>query len=245
MTDRSLIPAEAEEPAEAVTVPRGTDDRLVPTWLALLVLLLLVAIVAVGGFILRGVFSDAGLTQSQREVKRWESEATARPNDPRVRLSLGYAYQVDKQYDKALDQYRQVLTVDPSSTGALYNMGVIYVTLGLGKQAETRFWDVLEVDPQHALAAKALGDYYASQGHYKSLIKAVRPVVQADPRLADLQYLMGFAYEKLGKPDWARARYRLALQYAPDLKEARVGLRRLEGLKGDGTIETTIPGATD
>lgn len=223
----------------------ATEERLVPTWLALLVLALLVAVVAVGGFIVRGIFSEAGLTTEQREVRRWEREALARPSDPRVRLNLGYAYQRDKQYDRALDQYRQVLQGDPQSTGALYNMGVIYLELGLGKTAETRFWDVLEVDPEHALAAKALGEYYASQGHYKSVISAVRPVVQANPRLADLQYLMGLAYEKLGKPDWSRARYRLALQYAPDLKEARAGLRRLEGLKGDGSLEPTIPGETE
>jgi tetratricopeptide (TPR) repeat protein len=223
----------------------AAEERLVPTWLAVLVLVLLVAVVAVGGFIARGMLSSAGLTTEQREVRRWEGEALARPSDPRVRLNLGYAYQRDKQFDRALEQYRQVLQGDPTSTGALYNMGVIYIELGLGKQAEARFWDVLEVDPQHALAAKALGDYYAKQGHYKSLISAVRPVVQANPRLADLQSLMGLAYEKLGKPDWARARYRLALQYAPDLKEARAGLRRLEGLTGDGSLEPTIPGETE
>lgn len=232
MTDRSPT-TEAER-----------DERMVPTWLAVLVLLLLVAVVAVGGFILRGILSEAGMSKEQREVRRWEREALQRPSDPRVRLNLGYAYQLDKQYDQALDQYRQVIQADPSSTGALYNMGVIYLELGLGKSAETRFWDVLEVDPEHALAAKALGEYYASQKHYKSLISAVRPVVQANPRLADLQYLMGLAYENLGKPDWSRARYRLALQYAPDLKEARAGLRRLEGLRGDGSLEPTIPGET-
>lgn len=245
MTDESSGLAGEMSPAVDSHGPASEEERLVPTWLALLVLLLLVAVVAVGGYILRGVISGAAMTMQQKEIRRWEAEALSRPGDPRVRLNLGYAYQVDKQYDKALDQYRQVLEADPASTGALYNMGVIYMRLDLGKQAETRFWDVLEVDPQHALAAKALGDYYASKGHYKSLISAVRPVVQANPRLADLQYLMGLAYEKLGKPDWARARYRLALQYAPDLKDARVGLRRLEGLKGDGSIEQTIPGDTD
>ena len=46
--------------------------------------------------------------------------------------------------------------------------------------------------------------------------------------MADLQYLMGLAYENTGHPDWAAARYRMALETLPDMAEAREGLERLE-----------------
>ena len=55
----------------------------------------------------------------------------------------------------------------------------------------------------------------------------MRPVVQADPSLADLQYLMGLAYEKTGQTAWAKERYKLALKYTPDNQQAKDGLRRL------------------
>jgi Tfp pilus assembly protein PilF len=56
---------------------------------------------------------------------------------------------------------------------------------------------------------------------------AVKPVVEAKPTLADLQYLMGLAYEKTGEPALAKERYTMALKYAPDMKEALDGLQRL------------------
>jgi tetratricopeptide (TPR) repeat protein len=220
------------------------EERLVPVWLAVAVLFLLVAVVAVGGFIVRGLMENRSNAPEQIAISTWEKAVAADPSDPNARLQLAYAYQRDRQFDKALDLYRQVLASDPKETAALYNMGAIYLELGLGKQAEVSLWKVLEIDPAHALAAKALGDYYASKGHYKSVVRAVRPVVQAQPSLADLQYLMGLSYERLGHPDWAKARYDLALKYAPDLKEARDGLRRLNAASQTSNGSSTTTGST-
>jgi len=204
------------------------DENLVPAWLALLVLVLIIAVVGVGGFVVRGMMTKTGETSTtQLEVDQRAAEVAADPGDVNARLNLAYAYQLNQQYDQALAEYDKVLQQRPKDTAALYNKGVIYMTQGKSKQGEAALWDVLEVDPGHALAAKELGDYYAAKGQYKSLITAVRPVVESKPTLADLQYLMGLAYEKTGKADWAKERYRLALKYSPDMQEAKDGLRRL------------------
>jgi tetratricopeptide (TPR) repeat protein len=227
--------AQSSQPAEPATVP---------AWLAVLVLFLLVAVVAVGGFIVRGLV-DGGQTPEQSEIAKWQQRVEQDPGDMNARLSLGYAYQVDKQYDKALAQYRQVLQTDPHETAALYNTGVIYLALGLDKQGERSLWAVLEENPKHVLAAKALGEFYASKHQYRSLITAVRPAVLAQPEMADLQYLMGLAYENLGKIDWSRARYQLALKYAPDMKEARDALRRLGGAPIPGSETSAAPASAE
>jgi hypothetical protein len=52
-------------------------------------------------------------------------------------------------------------------------------------------------------------------------------VVEQNESAADLQYLMGLAYENLGRADWSETRYRLALKYYPDMQEAKEGLERL------------------
>lgn len=218
--------------------PRDTNESIaempegnfVPAWLAALVLVLLLAVMGVGGFVLRGIVSGDGTrvrTLEQAEVERWKKQADAHPNDVAVRLQLGYAYQKDKRYDRALEQYSFVLGSDPKNTGALYNRAVVYQQLGLTDKAEAAFWDVLEVQRDHALAAQALGEIYVKKGQYRSVLAAVRPVVKAHPEMANLQYLTGYAYERTNHPGWAAARYRLALEYAPDLVEAREGLRRL------------------
>jgi len=205
------------------------DDGLVPGWLALLVLLLIVAVVGVGGFVVRGALvGDTEKSPVQADIEQLRKELAADPADADARLSLAYAYQRAQRYDEALKEYDLVLKADPKQMAALYNTGVIYMSTGQSKKGEVALWDVLEIDPTHALAAKELGEYYAAKGHYKSLIKAVGPAVEAQPRLADLQALMGLAYENLGQTEQAIERYKLALKYSPDLKRARDGLARLE-----------------
>ncbi len=218
-------------PAEddGVDAPDGVrEEDLVPGWLALLVLVLLLAVVGLGGFVLRGVLTQEGAASPTKyAVEEWQTKVDQSPDDVDSVLGLGYAYQQNGDYESALKEYEAVLKLDPTNLAAMYNKGVVLLQLGKTKQAEDTLWDVLEMAPDHALAAKTLGQLYVDQKHYKSTLVAVDPVVEARPELADLQYLSGFANEQLGNTETAIKRYRAALKYAPDLLEARDGLTRL------------------
>lgn len=208
------------------------DSQLVPGWLALLVLVLLLAVVGVGGYVIRGVMTGGKYrSPAEVEIARFEESVQSDPTSPDAHRSLAFAYQQAERWDDALEEYDKTLALLPKDPASLYNKGIVYLKLGVNDKAEEVLWDVLEAEPTHVLAAKALGEYYASKGQYRSLIKAVRPVVEVKPEMADLQYLMGLAYENTGRPEWAMARYQLALKYVPDMKKARDGLRRLESRK--------------
>lgn len=220
MTDNVTPSAGGAEPAH--------DENLVPAWLALLVLVLIIAVVGVGGFVVRGMLTDSEeQSPTKADIREFTSAVNANPGDVNARLSLAFAYQQDAQYQAALAEYDKVLQQDPKSSAAYYNKGVIYMTLGDASKGEAVLREALEIDPGNALAAKELGEYYAAKGQYRSLLVAVKPAVEAKPTMADLQYLAGLAYEKTGNPELAKEHYRLALRYAPDMQEARDGLRRL------------------
>ncbi len=217
--------AESAETDEATTGGVREED-LVPGWLALLVLVLLLAVTALGGYVLRGVLmKDTTVTRASYAVSEWEAKVKENPEDADSLLSLGYAYQQDGKFDKALAEYDKVLAIDPQNLAALYNKGAVQLELGQTKNAEATFWDVLKIAPDHALAAKSLGDMYLQQKHYKSALVAVDPVLETRPDLADLQYISGVANEKLGNKAKAIERYQAAAKF--DLVEARDALRRL------------------
>lgn len=207
----------------------GYDDRqLVPGWLAVLVVVLLLAVMGVGGYLVRGLITTPRYeTPEEAEIAKWQEAVESDPSSEQARLSLGFAYQQAERYDDAIAEYDRVLSSEPSDTAALYNKGMSLFVLDRDSEAEEVLWKVMEVDDTHVLAAKALGEYYADKSQYRSLVRAVRPAVQVTESAADLQYLMGLAYEKLGRADWSEARYRLALRYYPDMPEAREGLARL------------------
>ena len=229
------LPQFVETPAAELpeAVPRRRAGDLVPRWLAALVLILLLAVVLVAGFVIRGLLADDERVSSPQdiEIRTWSQRVAANPGDPRAHLGLGYAYQSDGRYDKALEQYEIVLKSDPKDTAALYNRASIYFKLGADERAEKSMWAVLEADPTHVLAAKALGEYYSRKGQYKSLIVAVKPAATAHPELSDLQYLLGLAHEKLGDLAAASSYYTLAVKYSPDLAPAQEGLKRVGAAK--------------
>jgi len=206
------------------------EDSTVPLWVALTLLAALFVAAGAGGYYLRGLMGErpsdvAQVTDS--EIAKWTAAVRRDSDDIPARLALAYAYQVDRQWDLALKQYDYVIRRDPGNTAALYQQGVIYIDLGLGKEAEVSLWKVLDLEPEHVQAASALGRYYVGLEQYRSVATVVRPAVLAHPDSAELQYLIGLAYEKLGERQWAVDRYRLALQAAPDFTEAHAGLLRL------------------
>ncbi len=206
---------------------RAPED-LVPAWLAVLVLLLLLAVVGVAGYAIRARLTDTR-PQSAADIALRNAQANvdAHPADPQARLDLGFAKQQAGKYAEAIAEYDAVLAKDPGNAAALYNKGMALFQLKDSKQAEEVLWKLLKAEPTHALAAKALGEYYAGKHQYRSLVVAVKPAADARPDMADLQYLMGLAYENLDHKDWATVRYREALKYVPDMPEARAGLERL------------------
>jgi len=211
-------------------LPEDTQDsqQLIPMWLAGLVLVLLLAVMGMGGYIVRDLLSGPRPNSpAELEISEREAAVESNPDDLQAVLSLGYAYQQAERYEEALEQYDEVIKYWPSDTAALYNKGVILLELGRDEEAEEVLWVVFDHDADHVLTAKTLGDYYAEKGQYRSVVAAVRPVVEQQESSADLQYLMGIAYENLGNEEWAAARYRLALQYYPDMVEAHEGLERL------------------
>ena len=221
------VVSESEEDVVSQPSAGGVrEEDLVPGWLALLVLLLLLAATALGGYVLRGVLmKDETVTRTGLAVTEMESASEANPDDADSHLNLGYAYQQDGQFDQAIAEYDKVLGLDPENLAALYNKGAVQLELGQTKTAEKTFWEVLKIAPDHALAAKSLGDLYIQQKHYKSALVAVDPVLEIRTDLADLQYISGVANEALGNKEKAIERYKAAARF--DLAEAQDALSRL------------------
>jgi len=204
------------------------SDDLVPGWLALLVLVLLLAVFAAGGWIVRGLATQNDVANPATvTVNEWKTKVASDTQNLQYRLSYAFALQQNAQYDKALEQYRFVLSREPQDTAALYNEGVIYSQTDRAKLAETTWWKVLDAAPDHVLAAKALGQYYIDNKQYKSALVALAPAVKARPEYADLQYLDGLSLERLDRRDEAITHYKLAVRYAPDYTKATDGLKRL------------------
>jgi tetratricopeptide (TPR) repeat protein len=224
MTDENPHGTTNEDEAER-------DQEMIPLWLAALVLGLLVAVMGVGGYIVAAQVSGESEPEvaEDLEIERWERWVAEYPNDLDAALELAYAYQLAGRYEEAMAEYDRILSVRADDSAALFNKGIVLMQMDRKDEAEDVLLGLLEIDAGHVLAAKALGEHYAETGEYEPLIDTVLPVADQLQSSADLHYLVGFGYENLGETEMAVARYRLALDYYPDMNEAREALSRLEG----------------
>jgi tetratricopeptide (TPR) repeat protein len=215
---------------EPTTNGREPDpSAAVPNWLMLLVLALVVGVVAAGLLTVQLLNGEPRFSSpAERDIHELSAAVKRDPSDTETRTALGYAYQRAGRYEDAVREYDVVLATAPEETAALYNKGVSLLELGRPDEAEEAWRRVLEIRPAHALAAKALGVRLADREQWADLAEVLLPVVQADERTADLQALLGRAYEELGDYESAERHYRLAITYNPRASDALAGLRRLE-----------------
>jgi len=213
------------------STPKTSSDSIAPAprWLVVTTVVLVVAVVAAGVLTVVTVAGQRRLSSpAEREIRELTRVLEEDPADTNARLALGYAYQRAGRYQDAISAYDAVLSAAPDSTAALYNKGISLLEIGRDDQGEEALRHVLAISPEHALAAKALGVRLEASGEWAELAEVLLPVVQADERAADLQALLGRAYEELHDPARAEKHYLLALTYDPEMTDALNGLLRLK-----------------
>lgn len=212
---------------ESSTAPVARADR-VPLWLTALFWLLLVSVIGVLSYLLWAMTSQPRYASpGQLEIETYRAAVREAPGDVPALLALGQAYQKASQFDEALACYEDVLELAPDDLLALHNKAVILFDGGRTDEAAETLRTVLSLDGGHVVSAKMLAEHYAGEGEYQLVLDVVLPAAERTPGAADLHFLAGLAFERLGDPEEAIACYRLALGYYPDMRDAHEALVRL------------------
>ena len=69
-----------------------------------------------------------------------------------VYYNLGKVYYITKNYDRSLQNFTQVVNLNPQSADGYYNRGIVYEIKGLDRQALDDFDRALQIDPNMAKA---------------------------------------------------------------------------------------------
>ncbi|MFO8053684.1 MAG: tetratricopeptide repeat protein [Bacteroidales bacterium] len=102
-----------------------------------------------------------------------------RPESTEALYNLGYYYQEQEQYDKAIQTYNQLLDIDPEFEHAYYNIGYIYLTgTGEYEKAEQYFRQARDINPSNVNAVFNLGSALEQQGKYEEARKMYKQTLQ-------------------------------------------------------------------
>ena len=133
--------------------------------------------------------------------REYLSVLTMKPNFAEAHMNLGLVYQLQDHIPDAMAEFRRALRLKRTLTGANFFLGVDYCKAGEGTKAIPYLKAAARQEPQQpdiwswlATAQELSADFHAEAA---TLEKAL----SLQPRNVDLLYLLGHAYERLGKEE--------------------------------------------
>ena len=146
--------------------------------------------------------------------------------------------------NKAIQNYREALKLDPNAALILDELTDIYVQTGRMQDAIDEAQDLLKQNPDNLDARRMLGRIYTrsianAQGNkinepmVKSAIDEYKKIVEKEPKDADSWVTLGRLYGVSGKTDEAEKAYEAAIKAHPENEDALTGLAMLYADKGD------------
>ncbi len=169
------------------------------------------------------------------------------PDLAKIYFNLAGAAQKLGNYDEALKNLEKYKQMVPNDIGAYCSMGMIYLNKqetemdeARRKDYENQAFELLKLTiaksdvakkfwqaPWVALAAKTLAKAYLEKQQYPEALTYLQKSEAVYPEDAELHYLFGLVYKKMGDKNKAREHLEKATQLAPDNSEIKSELKGL------------------
>ena len=125
------------------------------------------------------------------------------PDFAEVHMNLGLLYQLQDRPSEAMVELRRALKIKPTLAGANFFVGVDYCKLGEGKRAISYLMAALHAEPNRPDIWLWLATAQEISGQLQAEIATLHRALELRPDDADLLYLLGSTYERLGKKEVA------------------------------------------
>src|SRR5436309_7663862 len=147
-----------------------------------------------------------------KEAEEAARAAEVLPGQPRenemVWFLLGAIYERQKFFDKAEEQFKKVLAVNPKNAPVLNYYGYMLGDLGIRlDEAEALVQKALEEDPLNGAYLDSLGWSYVKENQLGASDATVRTAVERERHDATIHSHLGDLYAKLGRGDLAAAEW--------------------------------------
>ncbi len=133
--------------------------------------------------------------------------------------------------DEVIAAYRKAAEIDPTSAGALVNLGTVYFNARDWRQADEYYRKAVDVDPDYALAHFNLGNLYDERGDRAGALTHYLAAIRIHPRYADAHYNIALLYQAMGQPLKAVPHWKAYLTMDPSSAWAAIARRELAKIK--------------
>jgi len=153
-------------------------------------------------------FAAAQQAQRQKNYvtaeKEYKSVIALAPEFAEVHMNLGLVYQLQNRYTEAMTEFHRALKLKPALTGANFFLGVDYCKMGEGLKGVPYLKTALKASPNQPDIWLWLATAQEISGDIDAEVATMREALSSHPKDVDLLYLLGHAYERLGKQEVAQ-----------------------------------------
>ncbi len=135
--------------------------------------------------------------------------------DIRPRFLLGAIYSNQQRYDKATEQYAQILKREPADLGALTQLADLYILQEMTIQGIDIYERLLRERPRAPVAHFNLAVLYAKREYWKSAITHMRRALEEDPDYLEARLGLAVCLELSGDLPGADEQFRAVIQQQP------------------------------
>lgn len=144
--------------------------------------------------------------------------------------------------DRALEQFRLALAIDPTDALVHSEIAVTLAAQGHDDEARRAFEAALALDPQAPVIHSNFGNFLFHHDELEPALAQYREALRLDPDFTAAYNNLGSAYFRLGNGALAVAAYSEALRLDPGLEEARRNLEIVRNaLAAAATTQSTKP----
>jgi len=151
---------------------------------------------------------------------------------PEAHMNLALLFTREKQFDKAENELRDALELEPSFAPAAVNLADLYRELGRESDGERVLRAAVMKTPGDAALQHALGLLLVRQGNRKEALQHLAAAAKLDPSNGRDAYAYGLALDDAGHPDEAIDVLRADVDKHPFDRDALAALASLCGKAG-------------
>lgn len=124
----------------------------------------------------------------------------------------GRIYEQFQELDRAEEEFRKALAINPKDPLSRYSLASIYVEQDDYKKAQKEFEEVARLDPNNAIVHKDLGSLYFSLKEFEKAEKSFRKAVSIDPQNTAALNNLGSLFIMKGAHSQAKQAFTAALE---------------------------------
>ncbi len=161
------------------------------------------------------------------------------PRSVIVRNSYAHALERAGDLTGALEQYRELALLWPTSARVRAQVGYTLLALGRWSEAETVLREAVDAAPADSYMRLGLGRVLAARGMVHEALEQFDQVLRSDPRSPEVHLLLGQTLARANRTDEANEHVRQALALRPGWEAAETLRAALDQMRSD--TASTVP----